>query len=109
MPPRRRPRRPSRRRSNAAVAAMKGRVVMVAKGGAPLIEPQAIETLKRRLIPRAAVLTPNLLEAEILAGRAIDSLAAMKAAAEALLALGCQAVLLKGGHLAGDTVHDVLL
>src|SRR5213595_23053 len=47
--------------------------VMVAKGGAPLIEPGAIEALKQLLIPRAAVLTPNLPEAEILAGRTIDS------------------------------------
>jgi len=82
--------------------------VMVAKGGAPLIEPAAIDALKRLLIARAAVLTPNLPEAEILAGRSIDSLAAMHDAAEALLRLGCRAVLLKGGHLAGDTVYDVL-
>lgn len=82
--------------------------VMVAKGGAPLIEPAAIDALKERLVPHAAVLTPNLPEAEILAGRAIDSVAAMHGAAEALLRLGCRAVLLKGGHLAGDTVHDVL-
>src|SRR5258708_7957931 len=82
--------------------------VMVAKGGAKLIEPGAIEALKALLIPRAAVLTPNLPEAEILCGRTIDSRAAMKNAAEALLALGCRAVLLKGGHLAGETVYDVL-
>ena len=82
--------------------------VMVAKGGAPLIEPGAIDALKRLLIPRAAVLTPNLPEAEILAGRTIDSLAAMREAAESLLGLGCRAVLLKGGHLPGDTVYDVL-
>src|SRR5579864_7467460 len=62
--------------------------VMVAKGGAPLIEPGAIEALKAALIPRAAVLTPNLPEAEILAGRTIDSLAAMRRAAEQLLELG---------------------
>jgi hydroxymethylpyrimidine/phosphomethylpyrimidine kinase len=82
--------------------------VMVAKGGAALIEPGAIEALKHLLLPRAAVLTPNLPEAEILAGRSIDSLAAMRRAADALLALGAHAVLLKGGHLAGATVHDVL-
>jgi hydroxymethylpyrimidine/phosphomethylpyrimidine kinase len=82
--------------------------VMVAKGGAPLIEPAAIDALKTLLIPRAAVLTPNLPEAEILAGSSIDSIAAMHSAAEDLLRLGCRAVLLKGGHLAGDTVHDVL-
>jgi hydroxymethylpyrimidine/phosphomethylpyrimidine kinase len=54
------------------------------------------------------VLTPNLPEAEILAGRSIDTIEAMHAAAAELLGLGCRAVLLKGGHLAGNTVHDVL-
>ena len=82
--------------------------VMVAKGGAPLIEPGAIEALKTLLVPRAAVLTPNLPEAEILLGRTIASLGAMQSAAQSLLALGCRAVLLKGGHLPGDTVYDVL-
>jgi len=83
--------------------------VMVAKGGAPLIEPGAIDALKRLLIPRAAVLTPNLPEAEILTSRTIDTLEAMRSAAEQLLELGCRAVLLKGGHLPGETVYDVLV
>jgi hydroxymethylpyrimidine/phosphomethylpyrimidine kinase len=82
--------------------------VMVAKGGAPLIEAGAIDALKRLLIPRAEVLTPNLPEAEILVGHAISDLAAMRATATELLSLGCRAVLLKGGHLPGDTVYDVL-
>jgi hydroxymethylpyrimidine/phosphomethylpyrimidine kinase len=82
--------------------------VMVAKGGAPLIEPGAIDALKRLLAPRATVLTPNLPEAEILAGHPINDFAAMRRAADELLGLGCRAVLLKGGHLAGETVHDVL-
>jgi hydroxymethylpyrimidine/phosphomethylpyrimidine kinase len=82
--------------------------VMVAKGGAKLIEDGAIDALKRRLAPRAAIVTPNLPEAEILAGREIGSVDAMKAAAEMLLRLGCGAVLLKGGHLPGDTLTDVL-
>jgi hydroxymethylpyrimidine/phosphomethylpyrimidine kinase len=82
--------------------------VMVAKGGAPLIEPSAIDALKRLLVSRAAVLTPNLPEAEILAGCSIESRAAMEETARALLDLGCRAVLLKGGHLLGDTVYDVL-
>jgi len=82
--------------------------VMVAKGGAPLIQPEAIDALKTRLLPRAAVLTPNLPEAEILCGQTIGDVAAMREAARALLALGCGAVLLKGGHLSGDTVHDML-
>jgi hydroxymethylpyrimidine/phosphomethylpyrimidine kinase len=81
---------------------------MVAKGGAPLIQPDAIDALKTRLVPRAAVLTPNLPEAEILHGRTIADVAAMREAAQALRALGCGAVLLKGGHLDGDTVHDIL-
>jgi hydroxymethylpyrimidine/phosphomethylpyrimidine kinase len=82
--------------------------VMVAKGGAPLIEDGAIGALKRLLVPKASVLTPNLPEAEILAGRAIADLAAMKETAVDMLGLGCRAVLLKGGHLPGDTVYDVL-
>jgi hydroxymethylpyrimidine/phosphomethylpyrimidine kinase len=82
--------------------------VMVAKGGAKLIEPHAVDALKRRLVARAAVLTPNLPEAEILCGRTIASVEAMKGAAEALLRLGCAAVLLKGGHLPGGVVTDVL-
>jgi len=82
--------------------------VMVAKGGAKLIEDSAIDALKRLLAARAAVLTPNLPEAEILCGRPIADVAAMKGAAEMLLRLGCRAVLLKGGHLPGDTLTDVL-
>jgi hydroxymethylpyrimidine/phosphomethylpyrimidine kinase len=81
---------------------------MVAKGGAPLIQADAIDTLKRRLVPLAAVLTPNLPEAEIVLGRAIGDVAAMRDAARALVGLGCRAVLLKGGHLEGDSVHDIL-
>jgi hydroxymethylpyrimidine/phosphomethylpyrimidine kinase len=83
--------------------------VMAAKGGARLIDPDAVEALKRLLIARATVLTPNLPEAEILCGGAIGDVAAMRAAGESLLALGCRAVLVKGGHLAGETVSDVLV
>ncbi|HEY3910069.1 MAG TPA: bifunctional hydroxymethylpyrimidine kinase/phosphomethylpyrimidine kinase [Stellaceae bacterium] len=83
--------------------------VMAAKGGARLIEPDAVDALKRLLIGRATVLTPNLPEAEILTGRPIGDVAAMRAAGESLLALGCRAVLVKGGHLAGDVVSDVLV
>jgi hydroxymethylpyrimidine/phosphomethylpyrimidine kinase len=83
--------------------------VMVAKGGARLIDPEALDALKRLLIARAWVLTPNLPEAEILCGRTIGDVAEMEAAGEALLALGCRAVLVKGGHLSGDTVSDVLV
>ncbi|HKM68873.1 MAG TPA: bifunctional hydroxymethylpyrimidine kinase/phosphomethylpyrimidine kinase [Stellaceae bacterium] len=83
--------------------------VMVAKGGARLIDPAALEALKSRLIARAEVVTPNLPEAEILCGATIGNLAEMRAAGEVLLGLGCQAVLVKGGHLSGETVLDVLV
>lgn len=83
--------------------------VMAAKGGARLIEPDAVEALKRLLIARAAVVTPNLPEAEILCGRRVADVAAMRAAGETLLGLGCGAALVKGGHLAGGTVADVLV
>ncbi len=83
--------------------------VMAAKGGARLIEPDAVDALKQLLIARATVLTPNLPEAEILCGRTIGDAAGMREAGEILLALGCRAVLVKGGHLAGDVVSDVLV
>ena len=82
--------------------------VMVAKGGARLLESDTIDLLRARLLPRTTVLTPNLPEAEILAGRRIETREDMLATAEMLLTLGPVAVLLKGGHLAGDTVVDVL-
>jgi hydroxymethylpyrimidine/phosphomethylpyrimidine kinase len=83
--------------------------VMAAKGGARLIDPDAVEALKTVLIGRARVLTPNLPEAEILCGGVIGDVAAMRTAGEDLLRLGCGAVLVKGGHLPGDIVNDVLV
>jgi hydroxymethylpyrimidine/phosphomethylpyrimidine kinase len=83
--------------------------VMVAKGGASLLAEAAIGALKQRLIPRATLLTPNLPEAEALLGRRIVDVAAMQAAAVDLLALGAEAVLVKGGHLEGDRLFDVLV
>ncbi|MBI4184442.1 MAG: bifunctional hydroxymethylpyrimidine kinase/phosphomethylpyrimidine kinase [Proteobacteria bacterium] len=83
--------------------------VMVAKGGARLLDPAATETLKARLVPRARVITPNLPEAEALAGRRIASIEAMKRAAERLAELGPAAVFLKGGHLPGPVVTDLFL
>ncbi len=82
--------------------------VMVAKGGACLLAADAVAALKRRLIPLACIITPNLPEAEVLAGMAIPDLAAMRQAAAVLLMLGAPAVLLKGGHLPGDAVVDLL-
>jgi hydroxymethylpyrimidine/phosphomethylpyrimidine kinase len=83
--------------------------VMVAKGGTRLIDPEAIDVLKGLLISQADIVTPNLPEAEILSGTTIGSVAQMQAAGKALLALGCRAVLVKGGHLSGETVSDVLM
>jgi hydroxymethylpyrimidine/phosphomethylpyrimidine kinase len=87
--------------------------VMVAKGGAPLLEAEALHALKTLLIPRASIITPNLPEAELLLGRSINSDEAdctdMKRAAEELLKLGCDAVLLKGGHGSGNLLTDILV
>jgi hydroxymethylpyrimidine/phosphomethylpyrimidine kinase len=82
--------------------------VMVAKGGARLLDPAALDALTRRLLPLAALLTPNLPEAEALTGMAIPDLAGMHRAAQRLLRLGSAAVLLKGGHAAGEVVTDLL-
>jgi hydroxymethylpyrimidine/phosphomethylpyrimidine kinase len=82
--------------------------VMIAKGGASLLAESALEALRRRLLPRATVLTPNLPEAEALLGHKIGSVEAMEEAAKDLRAMGPRFVLLKGGHLEGSVVTDVL-
>jgi hydroxymethylpyrimidine/phosphomethylpyrimidine kinase len=82
--------------------------VMVASSGATLLDPRALDALKRRLLPLATVLTPNIPEAELLLGHAIPDGAAAEAALVELLALDAPAVLLKGGHLPGRTVVDRL-
>ena len=82
--------------------------VMVAKGGASLLDPAALDALRNSLLPMAGVITPNLPEAERLAGMKIEDIEAMHAAARALLDLGVPAVLLKGGHLPGRQVVDIL-
>jgi hydroxymethylpyrimidine/phosphomethylpyrimidine kinase len=79
--------------------------VMIAKGGHPLLTPDSIAALRTRLVPMARVLTPNIPEAEALAGYAGGE---RRELAERLLALGPRAVLLKGGHGAGSTVIDLL-
>lgn len=83
--------------------------VMVAKGGAALLDPEAVAALRGQLVPRAAVLTPNLPEAAALLGTApAATRAAMAEQAAALLALGPGAVLLKGGHLDREDSPDLL-
>ncbi len=83
--------------------------VMFAKGGSPLLQPDAVDALKTQLLPLAALVTPNIPEAEHLAGMTIHTVEEMRCAAEKIMALGCQAVLIKGGHLSGDSVTDLLL
>ena len=75
--------------------------VMVATSGAKLLQDDALQALRERLLPACTILTPNLPEAELLLGRKIPDVRAMHDAADALLAMGAGAVLLKGGHLDG--------
>lgn len=82
--------------------------VMVAKGGHKLLADEAVAHLRATLLPRAAVLTPNLPEAELLTGMAIATEADMHRAARILLSFGAPAVLLKGGHLDSQDVVDLL-
>jgi len=83
--------------------------VMVAKGGHRLLLTEAETALRDTLLPMAALLTPNLPEAEVLAGFPVRIEADMKRAAEKLTSLGARAVLMKGGHLEGDRVVDLLV
>ena len=82
--------------------------VMVATSGDRLIVPETAQALVNELFPLATVITPNLDEAALLLGRGIDGIPALDAAVADLLAMGAPAVLLKGGHLNGDVVMDVL-
>ncbi len=81
--------------------------VMISKHGAPLMTRDAREAVRDLLIPRAALLTPNLAEASLLAGMEIDGLEDMRVAAARLHDMGAEAVLVKGGHLAG-VATDIL-
>lgn len=83
--------------------------VMVAKGGHSLLQTSAIDALKNELIRKADVLTPNIPEAEVLAGIEITSVDDMRRAGEYLLGMGPKSVLIKGGHLKDDTLTDILL
>jgi hydroxymethylpyrimidine/phosphomethylpyrimidine kinase len=83
--------------------------VMVAKGGTLLLADDAIEPVRSLLVPRAALLTPNAPEAEALTGLPAETTDDLRRAGEALLALGAGAVLMKGGHVPGDRVVDLLI
>ena len=81
--------------------------VMLSKHGHALLGADAIDALRRALLPRAALLTPNLPEAAALVGGELASARDIEHAARALHALGAGAVLVKGGHGAGDEVADL--
>jgi hydroxymethylpyrimidine/phosphomethylpyrimidine kinase len=83
--------------------------VMVATSGDRLIAQETVQVLVRELFPRVTVVTPNLDEAQLLLGHPIADAQALNAAAQGLLAMGAKAVLLKGGHLLGDEVVDLLV
>jgi hydroxymethylpyrimidine/phosphomethylpyrimidine kinase len=84
--------------------------VMVASSGDRLLRPDAVDTLRKRLIPMALVITPNLPEAAVLLDRPVaEDEMAMRGQAERLLLAGAQAVLIKGGHGTGQDSVDLLV
>ncbi len=82
--------------------------VMISKSGHALLKPNAVEALKRDLIPLALLVTPNIHEAQELSGLKIQTLADARQAAKALHKLGCKHVLIKGGHLLAERGTDLL-
>ena len=82
--------------------------VMVSKHGAPLMASDAADALRQQLLPRASLVTPNIPEAEALTGIAVRTIEDARRAAAAILGMGAQAVLIKGGHFA-DSATDLLL
>ena len=83
--------------------------VMVSTSGARLLSTEAEEVVREDLLPLAALVTPNLDEAAILTGRVVHDLPTMERAGTTLLRFGAGAALVKGGHLSGETVTDVLV
>lgn len=82
--------------------------VMVSTSGCKLIEDKAIEAIKEELIPLSTIITPNLSEAMVLTGDSISDATSMTTAGNKILESGCGAVLIKGGHLEGNDMCDVL-
>ncbi|MCH8184951.1 MAG: bifunctional hydroxymethylpyrimidine kinase/phosphomethylpyrimidine kinase [Chloroflexi bacterium] len=83
--------------------------VMVAKSGDKLLQDEAVEALRTRLIPLAAVVTPNIPEAQVLTGRKVESLDDARTAAGELVRMGARVAVVKGGHLQGpatDIMYD---
>ena len=83
--------------------------VMVATSGDTLLEDAAIAALKDRLLPMADLITPNVPEAALLTGMTVDDVESMQKAGETLLEMGAYAALMKGGHLEGKSVLDMLV
>lgn len=83
--------------------------VMVATTGARLLDAEGEHDLLDRLVPLAEIVTPNLAEAAVLTGRAVNSPETMERAGQRLLQMGARAALIKGGHLPGDELVDVLV
>jgi hydroxymethylpyrimidine/phosphomethylpyrimidine kinase len=82
--------------------------VMIAKGGAALLQQEAVEAMRRYLLPAATIITPNIPEAEELSGMKINDVEDMKAAAQILVEYGTKNVIIKGGHGSEDKLTDLL-
>jgi hydroxymethylpyrimidine/phosphomethylpyrimidine kinase len=82
--------------------------VMVASSGDSLLPKDAVDAVRRLMVAGSAVVTPNAPEAEVLTGKAVDGLNGQRRAAEKLLEMGAIAALVKGGHVPGDVIVDVL-
>lgn len=82
--------------------------IMVSTSGCKLIEDTSIEAIRKELIPLSTIITPNLGEAMTLTGEDIDDTKSMTSAGRKILELGCHAVLIKGGHMVGNNMCDVL-
>ena len=82
--------------------------VMVATSGDVLLPQGAVDAVRRLMIPGTALVTPNAPEAEVLTGKAVDGINGQRRAAEKLLDMGAKAALIKGGHVPGDVIVDVL-
>ena len=82
--------------------------VMVAQSGDKLLQDEAIEAIKKQLLPLADVVTPNIPEARVLLDQRLDNLEDMQAGAKALAAFGSQSILIKGGHLSAGDSTDLL-
>ncbi len=82
--------------------------VMVATSGHRLVDARSVDAIRSELVPRARIVTLNAPEAEVLTGKVVESVDGQRRAAEKLLELGANGALVKGGHIAGNKVTDVL-